>query len=335
MNISFVSTSIAGIKSTNQDACAAYIDTEAHTKTKGFAFAIADGISSSSVSGAASHYATQQFIKEYYLTPDIWSTEKSCRQLLSLINNNLYTNSKSRDLHLNLDKGYVCTFTGAVIKDNICHLFDIGDSQAYLLRNKQLTLLTEDDEVATEAGQYYLSAGLGMPDIKPLRYSTHQLESDDVLLLLTDGLSDIIETLIINDYDNAVFFNDDHTLSQWMDKALQFGATDNLTLQVIRIDGLSERTQHEPEKLLTPAPLNEGEKVDGLQVIRSLYQSPRSHVYLVKDKAESLFALKCLSLECADDPVAFEQLGMEQWALRRITSRHVVRAHLPTTPSKA
>ena len=66
-----------GRKDTNQDFHGIYQPKEPQLSSKGIAVAIADGISSSSVSHIASESAVTSFLEDYYCTSEAWSVKKS------------------------------------------------------------------------------------------------------------------------------------------------------------------------------------------------------------------------------------------------------------------
>ena len=71
-----------GRKEANQDFHGIRIPTEPQLSSKGVAFALADGISSSEVSHLASQTAVNGFLADYYCTSEAWSvkTAAHCRR---------------------------------------------------------------------------------------------------------------------------------------------------------------------------------------------------------------------------------------------------------------
>jgi serine/threonine protein phosphatase PrpC len=130
--------------------------------------------------------------------------ENSLRETIQLANHELIELAqRNRDLN-----GMSSTATIGVIYRNrllICH---VGDSRAYLFRDRSLRQLTNDDTlvqglVATdtltirEASRHpmrqLLMHSLGTwPLLKELRVDTHRLAAGDRLLFTTDGLTDVV-----------------------------------------------------------------------------------------------------------------------------------------------
>ena len=86
LKISLGQHSDKGRKETNQDFHGACIPQEPQLGAKGIAIALADGISSSSVSQVASQATVKSFLEDYYCTSHAWSVKKSAQQVLMAIN---------------------------------------------------------------------------------------------------------------------------------------------------------------------------------------------------------------------------------------------------------
>ena len=147
LKISLGQSSQSGRKAVNQDFQGAFIPKEPALTSKGIALAIADGISSSDVSQIASETAIKSFLSDYYCTSDAWSVKTSAQRVLLSINSWLYAQTQRSQHRLNKDKGYVCTFSGLVIKSTTAHLFHVGDSRIYYLSAGNIECLTQEHRV--------------------------------------------------------------------------------------------------------------------------------------------------------------------------------------------
>ena len=83
-----------GRKDINQDFHGALIPEEPLLGTKGIAVALADGISTSSVSHIASESAVKSFLTDYYCTSESWSVKTSARRVLAATNSCLHAQTK-------------------------------------------------------------------------------------------------------------------------------------------------------------------------------------------------------------------------------------------------
>ena len=79
-----------GVKQINQDFHDTRIPTQPQLTNKGIAIAIADGISSSEVSGEASKVSVTSFLEDYFCTSESWSVKKSATSVLKATNSWLH-----------------------------------------------------------------------------------------------------------------------------------------------------------------------------------------------------------------------------------------------------
>ena len=118
-----------------------------------------------------------------------------------------------------------------------------------------------------------------------------------------------------------------------VEEAQRQGSSDNLTVQIVRIDELpdSEGSEIVRQALELPCPpLLEARMVlDGYQIVREIHGSSRSHIYLAVDSADgTLVAFKTPSIDLRDDPAYLQRFMMEEWVARRINSAHVLKPRI-------
>ncbi len=322
----------AGRKAVNQDRCGVFIPDGLELTTKGIVAAIADGISSSDVSQEASSTAISSFIEDYYATPDSWSVVTSAERVLQSINSWLYGLSRNSPYRFEPEKGYICTFSGLIFKGNMAHVFHAGDSRIYRVNQKALEQLTQDHrQQDAELGEY-LTRAIGLE--QQLRTDTQKLtiEPGDLFLLATDGVYDFINHQQLLDALKA-HPDDLHRAAEVLvEQALEAGSEDNLTLQIIRVETIPAAGQHQLQtqsvQLPLPPELTPGLNFDGYEIVRELYASSRSHVFLAVDtETDTLVALKTLSTELEDSPEAIERFLMEDWIAKRLDHVNCLKAH--------
>src|SRR5262249_20308333 len=136
-----------GRKEINQDFHGACTPQEPLLSTKGVAMAIADGISSSDVSHAASEATITGFLEDYFCTSEAWSVKKSAQRVLFATNSWLYSQTRNSQHRYDTGRGYVCTVSAMVIKSATAHLFHVGDSRIYRLHDDCLEQLTTDHRI--------------------------------------------------------------------------------------------------------------------------------------------------------------------------------------------
>jgi serine/threonine protein phosphatase PrpC len=330
LQISIGQHSDKGRKETNQDFHGVLIPNEPLLSLKGIAIALADGISSSSVSQVASESAVKTFLTDYYCTSDSWSVKTSVHRVLAATNSWLHAQTRRSQYSYDKDKGYVCTLSALVIKSTIAHIFHIGDARIYRLAGRALEQLTEDHRIVISSEQSYLGRALGInPEIE-IDYNALQIEKGDVFLLATDGVYEHVGARFVTDAINDNPQDLDKAAKIIVDRAFQQGSPDNLTIQIVRIDEVPDGEASEvfePSSELPLPPLLEARTMfDGYRIVRELHGSSRSHIYLaVDDETDILVTLKIPSIDLRDDPTYLKRFMMEEWVARRIDSPNVVR----------
>lgn len=359
LRLSIGQYSSAGRKPINQDFHGFASPTRHQANMKGIAIALADGISSSDVSQIASETAILTFLDDYYCTPESWSVKASAHRVLKSINSWLFAQTLNSPFRYNKDRGYVCTFSGIIFKSHTAHIFHCGDSRVYRLAQNSLEQLTTDHRRVVDSQTSYLSRALGIQQTLDLDYLDSQVAVGDVFILATDGVYEFLEARdiaqMINEHlilasespeqakeetkeenqstesEHAAVESLNHIAKKIADAALNAGSDDNLSIQVIRITSLPEKhisELHHQVGLLPTAPtLSPRMEFDGYQILREIYISSRSHVFLAKDTdTGEQVALKTPSAELRSDESYLEHFLMEDWIAKRLNSAHVMKA---------
>mgnify|MGYP003586782789 FL=1 len=239
-----------GRKKINQDFHDILIPNEPQLTNKGIAIAIADGISSSEVSQEASKISVISFLEDYFSTSESWSVKKSARTVLAATNSWLYSQNRQDKYHLDLNKGYVCTFSAMVIKSTTAHIFHMGDTRIYRLRNENLELLTQDHRVWISKEKSYLSRAIGMDSNLNVDYETADVEINDIFFLMTDGIYEFVSNEAIIKITTENIDNLDLAAKIISDLALENQSDDNLTIQILKVDNLPLKNVDEIQKKL-------------------------------------------------------------------------------------
>ena len=161
-----------------------------------------------------------------------------------LANNKIYHTSRS-DPKLN---GMGTTVVSVLVDQDTAYVAHVGDSRAYLIRNKKIQRLTEDHSLINdyisqgllkieEAGQHPLkhviTRALGSNPNVEVDVKTVTLGHGDAVLLCSDGLSNLLtdEEMRINALDSL---QDPQTACrQLIDLANKNGGDDNITIVLI------------------------------------------------------------------------------------------------------
>ena len=327
--------SSAGIKPQNEDSIGIRVPEGAALTTKGIAMVIADGVSAAEAGKEASEACVKGFLSDYYSTPDSWSVKKSAHRVLTALNRWLYgQGQKFSDVH----KGYVTTLSVLIIKSQSAYIFHVGDSRVYRYRNGQLELLTYDHVVRISDEQVYLARAMGI-DLK-LEVDFHNLdvEENDLFVSTTDGVHDWLTIKEIEGIVARYFGKPDELPKALIERALDNGSDDNVSCQVLKAVGLGKASDEDAfiklGELPFPPHLKVGMRIDGLRIIKEIYASQRSQLYLVEDEVAGgqLRVMKTPSINYDDDPGYIERFIMEEWTGLRIDSPHVVKVYKPSQP---
>ena len=329
LSVSIGSATDKGVKAVNQDFIGSLTPKEPLLSTKGIVIAIADGISSSQVSQVASETAVSSFLSDYYCTADAWSVKNSGKKVLKSINSWLYAQSLNGPDRFNKDKGYVCTFSALTLKSNTAHIFHSGDSRIYQLSGDKLEQLTEDHRRIVSADVSYLTRALGIDETLPIDYKAQSIEEGDVFVLATDGVFEFIEGQAIANIIESTSTLDE-AATKVIAEAMAAGSDDNLSVQLVRIEHVPDYQLdeiHQLTQLPLPPKLTPRMDFDGYYIIRELYISSRSHVFLARDReSNQTVVIKTPSTEMRDDSQYLEDFMLEQWIAKRVNNPHVAKA---------
>lgn len=319
-----------GRKETNQDFHGVYIPNEPQLSAKGIAIALADGISSSNVSHIASEAAVKGFLEDYFCTSDAWSVKKSAQRVLIATNSWLHSQTQQSQYRYDKDKGYVCTLSAMVIKSTTVHIFHVGDTRIYRLHDNALEQLTHDHRSWLSQDKSYLGRALGINPQLEIDYQALSVEEGDIFILATDGVYEYASHQFIIDAVNECENDLDAAAKVIVDDAFVQGSPDNLTIQIVKIEGLphqnAEELYHQLTELPFPPILEARMMFDGYKIVRDVHSSSRSHIYLAVDnETNASVVIKTPSIDLRDDPAYLERFLMEEWVARRINSAHVLK----------
>lgn len=335
LSISLGYASDKGIKPDNEDFCGALIPEGSQLLHKGISVAIADGMSGSDAGKQASHCCVASFLSDYYSTPDSWSVKQAGQKILSATNSWLYSQGQVR---YQSTKGMVSTLSILVLKSTTAHIFHIGDSRIYRLRQGNLEQITRDHRVWVSADKNYLNRAMGIEPRLEIDYKALPLVKGDLFILTTDGVHDFIDEKTLKTTLQA---SDDLTATAGylLELAAVNGSDDNLTCQLVRIEQLPEAKEDEIlrryDNLPFPPPLNPGRVLDGYRIEAELHASKRTQIYRAFDThTQTTVILKTPSVLFDDDTSYIEHFLHEEWAGKRINNKHVLTV-LPTDREKS
>jgi protein phosphatase len=210
--------------------------------------ALCDGMGGAKAGGLASQLANKAFVAHIYgrLTTRVkrhmdYPTvlRDACREA----NGVAYEYSQFDEAY----SGMGTTIVGGVVKTNGSgYIINVGDSRAYLIsrRYHAITQITTDHSLVEELVEYgaitkeearvhpkknIITRAIGTePEVEP-DYFEFTLQTSDVLLMCSDGLSNTITDEELLDYTTQ-YADPEQLCRALMSKALSLGAKDNVTV---------------------------------------------------------------------------------------------------------
>ncbi|QID18821.1 bifunctional protein-serine/threonine kinase/phosphatase [Nitrogeniibacter mangrovi] len=332
LTVSIGQYSAKGRKAINQDFHGAVVPSEPQRTHKGIAVALADGISSSTVSQEAAESAIKSFLDDYYCTSDAWTVRTAAERVLRATNTWLHAQTRRSEYRYERDKGYVCTFSALVLKSNTAHLFHVGDARIYRVAGRSLEQLTRDHRVFVSREHSHLARALGIDAHLEIDYQALPLHPGDTYVLATDGVYEHIDSATLIDLIRTHADHLDAAARLAVQAAFDAGSTDNLTALIVRVDSVplahANEIQRQLGELKLPPQLEARMMFDGFEIIRQIHASHRSHIFLARDlDTGELLALKTPSFDMREDPAYLERFLMEEWVARRLDNAHVLKPH--------
>lgn len=185
---------------------------------------VADGIGGGPSGELASQFVLEQINTKIGVGKNY--SREDLRNIFHAINSDLMELGKANPLY----RGSGTTLVGLIMDDNQFHVINAGDSEAYVLRNKTLLKITEDQVLDPLQSNSPLTSYFGgRQDDLRLDFDSilRSVVAGDILLLTSDGLFKSSENKQV-----SAILSSSKTLENKakfiLQKALESGATDNL-----------------------------------------------------------------------------------------------------------
>src|SRR4029078_11915537 len=152
--------------------------------------------------------------------------------------------------------------------------FHIGDARIYRVVGRGLEQLTEDHRVIVSSQQSYLGRALGINPQIEIDYRAVTIAKGDLFLLVTDGVYEHVGSRFVAETITGHANDLDSAASGIVEEAKRRGRSDNLTIQIVRIDALPDSESSEIVRQaaeLPSPPLPEPRTVlDGYQIVEEI-----------------------------------------------------------------
>ncbi len=204
---------------------------------------VADGMGGHAAGEVASRIAVETVLARYLADPAPDRKEALARAVAAA---NTAILDRARETPALRGMGTTCT--AAVLRGREAVVAHVGDSRAYLVRDEVAHRLTRDHSVDAELGggdgtgahSHMLTRALGTdPGVRvDVSADPVALRIGDRLLLCSDGLT---RTVSDEDLGRIAWRNDPDAAGDILvAMALEAGGTDNVTVEIVRVDAVEE-----------------------------------------------------------------------------------------------
>ncbi|WP_248914693.1 bifunctional protein-serine/threonine kinase/phosphatase [Pseudomonas moorei] len=322
LQLSFAEASAIGPREENQDALRLVTPAPALAASKGYLFAIADGVSQCADGGLAARSTLQALALDYYATPETCGVAQALDRLLLAQNRWLQANGGGQPL--------LTTVSALVMRGRRFTLAHVGDCRVYRWHADQLQRISEDHVWDQPGMQHVLKRAMGLDQHLVLDFLDGELRLDESFVLLSDGvwavLGDTAIAAILRDQPDL------HSAAQTLVNAAHLaGSQDNASALLVRVDALGETSIGDAliqlQQWPLPPALKPGQDFEGWLVEGIVGQSQQSLLYRVRDSQRQTWLLKTLPAHLRDDHPAGQALLSEEWFLKRVAGRHFPEVH--------
>lgn len=322
LQLSFAQATATGPRAENQDALRLVTPAPELAASKGYLFALADGVSQCADGGLAARASLQALALDYYATPATWAVPQALDRLLLAQNRWLRAQGSGQPL--------LTTLSALVIRGRRFTLAHVGDCRVYRWHQGRLHCLSEDHVWDQPGMQHVLKRALGLDQHLLVDYLEGELHSGESYLLLSDGvwaslgdqgiLSVLREQADLQEAANTLVAS-----------AHLCGSQDNASALLVRVEQLGPAnlgdTLAQLQQWPVPTALRPGQLIDGWRVDAQLARSRQSLLYRVHDSQGHPWLLKTLPTGQETQAGAAQRLLQEEWFLRRVAGRHFPEVH--------
>nr|WP_229855264.1 protein phosphatase 2C domain-containing protein [Candidatus Sulfurimonas marisnigri] len=279
---------------------------------------VCDGVASADAGAEAASRVTSYLINNFKIRPKSWNIEKSIISFITSINSILYQESM-----VNYERAeLVTTLTIVVIEGNRLYGANVGDSRVYLLRDKNINLLSFDHSMDESGYENILTQAIGIDSEVATYYFENIVQKNDKILLCSDGLYNILSENTIESEINFTAHSLVRKASKLMDDNLPY----DTTAVVLEILEANELEILKKQNLLISERLKKGQTVDGYTLQKPLIQNNRTWLSLKNNKQ---YVLKFAPLEALENEKLLDLFVKEAWNGKRLKALFFPKAVIP------
>ncbi|MFC2023835.1 PP2C family protein-serine/threonine phosphatase [Chloroflexota bacterium] len=210
---------------------------------KGRLFLVADGMGGHQSGEMASRFAADQVIRNYIDDSD-GNVVHALRRAVEMANATLYSRAGSEETI----RRRGTTLVAAVVKQGELWIANVGDSRAYMIRDRRMRQLSRDHSLSASElgiepgsdwiGRHMITRALGLkPEVEVDVFPPVKMRVGDQVLLCSDGLTTPLSDDKIQDIAEA--HPPQEAAEALVKAANEGGGPDNVSVIVVRVMGVS------------------------------------------------------------------------------------------------
>lgn len=285
-----------------------------------FLAAVADGLGSAKQGGEAAKRVVDTLVRNFPARPRAWSAVKTLEEITRHLNRRFHQEGLARFESTEL----ATTIAAVALEGDRAYMLNAGDSRIYLWRAGKLSQLSTDHREPHPDRTHVLTRAMGLADELTPATREVPIQAGDVLLLCTDGVSDVLNddtlTVLLERGASAT------AIASAAHKQATEDTRDDLTVLTLRV--LETGPAHRPGETAVRVPdkLKVGDVIDGFTLRRSFRASDR--IWLAARQGDS-FVLKFAPREAAQNNSARTVFEREIWHATQIRAEFFPAAFVP------
>ena len=282
--------------------------------------AVADGLGSAKEGAIAAHRAVAALKENFPARPRTWHAGRACEEIIRHLNRRLWQEGLARFESPEL----ASTIAVTALEGDRLFALNAGDSRIYLWREHELRQISSDHREKNPQRSHVLTRALGLAEEMPLTLVEIPVQPDDVILLCTDGVTDVLDDTAL-----ALLLAQGQTATGIATAAASHASDENrddTTAVTLRVLATGWPSKPAEQTLRVPAALKAGEVVDGFTLRRSFRASDR--IWLAARQGDS-FVLKFAPPAAATDELVLAAFLREIWHATQLQSDFFPAAFVP------
>ncbi len=279
---------------------------------------LCDGVGSALKGGQAARESVNFFLTQFKNRPKSWDIPKSLTILTEHLNRNLFKESMTQYDSIE----FLTTLNLFILDQNKLYTLNLGDSKTYLIRkDKDIIQLSTDHNMDDDANSHVLTKACGLSENIEFEIQTWDVDKSDIIIMCSDGLSNIMSIDEIQEIVNKGLGA--KLIVNSASSELKDNERDDISLQIFKINTLSEQSPHKDADLKIPLNLKEFQIIDGMTLIEPLMK----HRRIWKVKKDNTFLV--MKFPMSDDEQAIDEFVKEAWYAKQIHHRSFGNAWIP------